>query len=119
MRAIPTALAKSCRVPIAFSGFASNDTYVDGGLALNLPADRLLKEESTFGRVIGISFTTRFANKSFVSLIDYTKQLFSAAIQAGVNRSKLLLGPANVFSIETDIRRQSMLRSSARLAQFP
>jgi predicted acylesterase/phospholipase RssA len=100
---IPIALANSCRVPLAFSGFASDDSHVDGGLALNLPVDNLLKHESENGRVIGISFNSKFANKSFDSLIDYTKQLFSAAIQAGVNRSKLLLGPNNVFSIETDI----------------
>jgi len=100
---IPTALAKSCRVPLAFSGFASNDSHVDGGLALNLPVDNLLRDESTDGRVIGISFSSKFSNKSFASLVDYTKQLFSAAIQASVNRSKLLLGAANVFSIETDI----------------
>jgi predicted acylesterase/phospholipase RssA len=100
---LPTALAKSCRVPLAFCGYASKDSHVDGGLALNLPADQLLKEESSSGRVIGISFNTRFADKSFTDLIGYTKQLFSAAIQASVNRSKLLIGAANVFSIETDI----------------
>jgi predicted acylesterase/phospholipase RssA len=101
--AVPTALEKSCRIPIAFSGFKSDNQHVDGGLALNLPVDELLAEESTAGTLIGISFASSFPDPFNGGIIEYTKHLFSAAIQANVNRSVLLMDKRNVFPIETNI----------------
>ena len=101
--AIPKALARSCRLPFAFAGFSSDGTEVDGGLALNFPVDRLKADESTMGSVIGISFANKFANTQRGNLISYTQQLFSAAIQSGVTRSELILGPSNVYPIDTMI----------------
>jgi predicted acylesterase/phospholipase RssA len=96
------ALAKSCRFPFAFVGYGTGNTEVDGGLALNLPVDRLKNEESEKGSVIGISFSSRFgAPKN--NLLSYTQQLFSAAIQSSVARSETILGKQNVFPIDTEI----------------
>jgi predicted acylesterase/phospholipase RssA len=101
--AIPKALARSCRFPFAFVGFASKDTEVDGGLALNLAVDRLKQDESTNGRVIGISFSAAFGNSAKSNLLSFTQQLFSAAIQSEVSRSEAILGRQNVFLIDTNI----------------
>jgi predicted acylesterase/phospholipase RssA len=101
--ALPMALAKSCRFPLAFIGHASGNTEVDGGLALNLPVDNLKNDESTKGSVIGISFSNNFSRVGKGGLRSYTEQLFSAAIQSGVYRSEAILGKENIFHIETDI----------------
>jgi predicted acylesterase/phospholipase RssA len=101
--AIPKALAKSCRFPFAFVGYKSGDTEVDGGLALNLPVDSLKNAESTKGSVIGIGFKGKFGSTSKSGLVSYTQQLFSAAIESGVDRSEAILGPQNVYRTDTDI----------------
>jgi predicted acylesterase/phospholipase RssA len=101
--AIPIALANSCRIPYVFSGYKSDNHQVDGGLALNLPVDHLKNEQSSLGTVIGISFLSTFGSASFGNVLNYTGQLFSAAIQSNVDRSKMLLGEENVFSIPTSI----------------
>ena len=100
---IPKALAKSCRFPFAFSGFASDDDDVDGGLAMNLPVDELKSQEATHGAVIAISFQEEFRNVNRDSLLAYTQQLFSAAVQSGVTRSEMILGTGNVYRAPTDI----------------
>ncbi|MHB8268719.1 patatin-like phospholipase family protein [Bradyrhizobium sp.] len=99
---IPTALAKSCKIPYFFAGFKSTDAEVDGGLALNLPVDGLKADESTLGAVIGIGFLPIFTDRKISHLLGYTEQLFSAAIQSNVNRSMAQLGD-NAFSIDTKI----------------
>lgn len=101
--AIPEALANSCRIPYFFSGYMSDNKLVDGGLALNLPAERFKRDESTLGKVLGISFGSSFGKTSFASVLDYTGQLFSAAIQSNVDRSVELLGKSNVFFTATSI----------------
>jgi hypothetical protein len=100
---IPTALEMSCRFPLAFSGFSSDSDMVDGGLAMNLPVDELKKDESTMGTVIGVGFKSSFEAPQRGNLLSYTQQLFSAAIQSGVARSEMILGPENVYPIETHI----------------
>ena len=77
---IPKALANSCRIPFAFVGYSAGNTAVDGGLALNLPVDRLKRDESTNGRVIGVSFKSTFGEAGKTGLLSYTQQLFNAAI---------------------------------------
>jgi predicted acylesterase/phospholipase RssA len=100
--ALAKALAKSCRFPLAFVGFGSGNTDVDGGLSLNLPVDSLKKDESIKGNVIGVSFSNKFgAPKS--NLLSYAQHLFSAAIETSVARSVSIIGPQHVFSIETKI----------------
>lgn len=101
---IPTALSHSCRIPYAFAGFNSDNHLVDGGLALNLPVDHMRDNASELGHVLGISFLSKFPERSkFASLLAYTGQLFNAAVQSNVNRSRALLGEANVFAIATSI----------------
>lgn len=100
---IPSALAKSCRFPFAFVGYKSGDVEVDGGLALNLPVDHLKRDESLKGNVIGIGFSTGFGEPKTTHLISYAQQLYSAAIESGVARSEAILGPNNVFRIDTAI----------------
>lgn len=100
---IPVALAKSCRFPFAFSGYASEDYGVDGGLAMNLPVDKLKSEEVDMGSVIGIGFEEKFTDQRDKSLLTYTQQLFSAAVQSGVTRSEMILGSRNLFRIDTEI----------------
>lgn len=95
------ALAKSCNFPFAFVGFSSDNPDVDGGLALNLPVDSLVQEGK--GDVIGVGFSNAFGNRGKSNLFLYTQQLFSAAIQSGVNRSETILTKRNVFSIDTSI----------------
>lgn len=101
--AIPVALANSCRIPYVFTGYKSDNHHVDGGLALNLPVDHLKNNESTLGAVLGISFLSTFGDAALGNVLNYTGQLFSAAIQSNVERSKVLLGDENVFSIPTSI----------------
>lgn len=102
--ALPKALEKSCRFPFAFVGFNSGvDAEVDGGLALNLPVDELMRDESKKGSVIGISFFSAFGSRDKSRLLSYTQQLFSAAIQGGVDRSEAMLGENNLFRIDTEI----------------
>lgn len=100
---LATALAKSCRFPLALVGASSGNTEVDGGLALNLPVDRFKDEESKFGPVIAIGFTNRFGTPADNNVLAYTQQLFSAAVQAGVARSETILGIQNVHRIDTEI----------------
>jgi NTE family protein len=100
---LPKALAKSCRFPFAFVGYSDGVTEVDGGLALNLPVDHLKADESQRGSVIGVSFAESIPHEGQSSLLSYTQQLFSAAIQSGVNRSEFILGKQNVFYAETTI----------------
>jgi predicted acylesterase/phospholipase RssA len=97
------ALQSSCRFPLAFCGFKSDDRLVDGGLAMNLPVDDFKKEEAKFGNVIGISFEEEFNLPPKAGLLSYISQLFSAAIQSGVSRSVLILGQDNVFNVSTNI----------------
>lgn len=101
--AIPTALANSCRIPYFFAGYTSENLEVDGGLALNLPVDHFLNDQSRLGPVIGISFRSNFSDGGFDDIVDYTGQLFSAAIESNVDRSRAMLGPKNVFAIKTSI----------------
>jgi len=100
---IHVALAKSCRFPFAFVGYKSGDSQVDGGLALNLPVDHLKRDESLKGNVIGIGFSAGFGEPNKSDLVSYVKQLYSAAIESGVSRSEAILGPHNVFRIDTGI----------------
>lgn len=99
---IAQALKSSCRFPLAFAGFKSEDMFVDGGLAMNLPVDQLKQDESTFGKVIGISFEEEYLPdpKGFR---EYVERLFSAAIQSGVARSEMMLRSENVFRVQTGI----------------
>jgi predicted acylesterase/phospholipase RssA len=101
--AVASALAKSCRIPVAFAGFNSDNHDVDGGLALNLPVDNILAAESTTGRVIGISFKSESEPPAATNIIGYVKHLFGAAVQTNVNRSVSQIGGKNVFTIRTDI----------------
>ena len=100
---IPVALANSCRIPYFFTGYRSDNPLVDGGLALNLPAERFKKDESTLGTVLGISFGSSFGKSKFDGVLDYTGQLFSAAIQSNVDRSVEFLGEPNVFFTQTSV----------------
>jgi predicted acylesterase/phospholipase RssA len=100
---IPQALAKSCNFPFAFIGPGSDQMDVDGGLALNLPVDNLYKDKAIHGDVIAISFTNQFVERTGNPVISFAKNLFSASIQSGVERSKSIIGEQNVFSIDTDI----------------
>ena len=97
------ALASSCRFPIAFGSYKSDDRLVDGGLAMNLPVDDFKREEAKFGNVVGISFNEDYTLAADADIFEYVKQLFSAAIQGGVARSILMLGRENVYSIPTSI----------------
>lgn len=101
--ALSKALADSCRFPLAFVGFGTGNTAVDGGLAINLPVDDLTNDISSKGKVLAIGFSSSFADPSRKSLLSYTQQLFSAAIQSGVSRSEAILGKENVFPIDTKI----------------
>jgi hypothetical protein len=101
--ALPRALAKSCNFPFAFTGRKSDMTEVDGGLALNLPVDDLKSRVSTFGEVIAVSFDTGFNTREENRLISFIQSLFSAAIESGVERSRLLIGPHNVFTAGSEI----------------
>jgi hypothetical protein len=101
--ALSKALADSCRFPLAFVGFGAGNTAVDGGLAINLPVDDLTNDIGSKGKVIAIGFSSSFADPSRKSLLSYTQQLFSAAIQSGVSRSEAILGKENVFAIDTKI----------------
>ena len=100
---VALALAKSCRFPLAFVGFGSDNTEVDGGLALNLPVDELKDSESTAGSVIGVGFSNRFDGHGRKDLLSYTQRLFSAAVQSSVSRSERIIGPENFYAIDTDI----------------
>ncbi|MGZ9105332.1 MAG: patatin-like phospholipase family protein [Rhodoplanes sp.] len=99
--AVSRALFHSCRFPFVFSGYKSDNTAVDGGLAINLPVDEW--DESTKGGVIGITFRNEFRSNARGGLLGYAQQLFSAAIQHGVSRSQALLREDNVFTIDTQI----------------
>jgi hypothetical protein len=96
------ALSKSCRIPIAFVGFKAGVTMVDGGLGMNLPVDNFIADESRSGPTIAISFKTRMIEDQPTDILSYITHLFSAAIEAGVHRSRKLLGSANIHLIETD-----------------
>jgi predicted acylesterase/phospholipase RssA len=99
---IPQALAKSCNFPFAFIGPGSDQIDVDGGLALNLPVDNI-RRDKTRGEVIAISFNNTFGERKGNPLLSFAKNLFSASIQSGVERSRSLIGEENVFSIDTAI----------------
>lgn len=106
--AVPMALAKSCNFPYAFVGFKSNQTEVDGGLALNLPVDKLIDEESQSvkGNIIAIGFQREFhreGGRQLHPLVSFTQSLFSAAIQHGVLRSEALIGAGNFFAATSKI----------------
>ncbi|HWA88635.1 MAG TPA: patatin-like phospholipase family protein [Rhizomicrobium sp.] len=98
------ALARSCRFPLAFTGFGVGDSYVDGGLAMNLPVDGLKKNAAADEKFIAISFASVPADiPEKPNLKNYMQQLFSAAIESGVERSREILGDPNVFYSETSI----------------
>lgn len=101
--AVETALASSCRIPIAFAGYFSDSHEVDGGLALNLPVDHLLADQSTLGAVIAVTFKSEKTPSSATSIVGYVKHLFGAAVQTNVNRSLSQVDEKNVFPIETEI----------------
>lgn len=96
------ALAKSCRYPFAFVGYKSDESEVDGGLALNLPVDRLHARASQDGPVIAVSFENT-PGRHQKGLRAYAEQLISASIQSSVTRSQVILGYENIFAIKTDI----------------
>jgi predicted acylesterase/phospholipase RssA len=97
------ALSNSCRIPIAFVGFKSGQTMVDGGLGMNLPVDNFLADQSRKGPTIAISFKSKMVTKQPEDIIAYITHLFSAAIEAGVYRSQKLLGSTNIYLIDTEI----------------
>jgi predicted acylesterase/phospholipase RssA len=97
------ALSNSCRIPIAFVGFKSGTTMVDGGLGMNLPVDNFIADQSRNGPTIAISFVTKVVTQQPKDILTYITHLFSAAIEAGVYRSRKLLGSANIHLIDTDL----------------
>jgi predicted acylesterase/phospholipase RssA len=97
------ALSKSCNFPFAFIGPGSDQIEVDGGLALNLPVDNMYRNRTVDGEVIAISFDYEFTVRKGNPLMSFSQNLFSAAVQSGVERSKSLVGEQNVFCIPTDI----------------
>src|SRR5262249_37507246 len=93
--AVSPALAKSAKFSFAFIGYKSDSADVDGGLALNLPVDRLHARQATEGRVIAISFSGSHGFAAQGGLVGFAEQLMSAAIQSGVTRSQTILGAEN------------------------
>lgn len=100
---IASALAKSCRIPLAFSGYTSDLHDVDGGLAENLPVDRLRADESRFGPTLAISFERMSGPGKHKNLVDYLLHLFSTSIQASVTRSEAVIGPGNLYKINSPL----------------
>lgn len=87
--AVSRALFHSCRFPFVFSGYKSDNTAVDGGLAINLPVDELKRDESTKGGVIGITFRNEFRSNARGGLLgtrsNCSRQPFNTA-SAGLRR---------------------------------
>jgi predicted acylesterase/phospholipase RssA len=96
------ALADSCNFPFAFSGWQRRADRIDGGLTQNLPIDDLYEHQAE-GEVIAISFADEHAKPGRIPIVSHVQQMFATAVGASVDRSKRILGEANVFLIETDI----------------
>jgi len=80
-------IAASCSIPVAFSPVTiNNDTYVDGGLFMNLPSDPLMFDCDT---VIGSNVIADSKVETIANAKDVAERVFNLSIIQNQRISKL------------------------------
>lgn len=97
------ALAHSCALPFVFRIAAPGANIVDGAFVANLPADELVADEESLGKVLAISFKRNPVPTMPEGSFGYAKALLDTAMNHSMERARARIGGGAVHEIETDI----------------
>lgn len=97
------AIVHSCALPIFFRNRAalSASPLVDGGLYNNFPTEEICEDPNS--NIIGITFSQPSAIPKLNNGLSYLLHLLLSTIDQSVRKSRDLVSPDDLISIETDI----------------
>lgn len=97
---IVSSLLNSCGLPYYFRvwGNSGSSVIVDGGICENLPFEELSSDTNEFGPILAISFA-KPQRRAVNNVVEFSKALLDTAMENSMERSRMRLGDASVFSI--------------------